>query len=163
MWIKVDGLRSEFGFSDVSPAKHIFLIPCMDGVIRHAYYRATACCLVPLNMRLQLGMQNHSNRESDLGNQKRYQVPRDDRVLLTLSSWPCPSGDLTLIILVYQPHRDNFTFLTLKVLGTKMPPRREISLPGDHTLTFQSRDIHSRSLQLFESERVNEWRAGLHS
>lgn len=124
--------------------------------MRHAYYSATACCLVRRNMRLQLGMQNHSNRESDLGNQKRYQVPRDDGVLLTLPSWPCPSGDLTLTAFVYQPHRDSFTFPTLKVLGTKMPPRGKISLPGDHILTFQSRNIHSGPHQFFESERVNK-------
>lgn len=46
MWIKVDGLRSKFGLSAVSLANHIFLISCINGMIRHAYYSGTACYLV---------------------------------------------------------------------------------------------------------------------
>lgn len=92
MWIKVDGLRSKFGLSAASPANHIFLISCMGGMIRHACYSATACYLLQLNMQLQLGMQNHSQGGSDLGNQKWYQVPPRWQAfsyafLLALSFW----------------------------------------------------------------------------
>lgn len=46
IWIKVDGLRSKFGLSAVSLANHIFLISCINGMIRHAYYCGTACYVV---------------------------------------------------------------------------------------------------------------------
>lgn len=80
----------------------------MDGMIRHAYYSATACYLVQLHMQLQLGMQNLSKRESDLGKQTWYQVSQESRGFLTLPAWPCPSGYLTFTTVIYQPHMRQF-------------------------------------------------------
>lgn len=84
MWIKVDGLGSKFGLSAVSLANHIFLISCIDGMIRHACYSATACYLGLLRMLMQLGMRNYVERELDAGSQKWYQLSQGG-VSLTFS------------------------------------------------------------------------------